>query len=101
MGGHNASFENNLYSHTAEDKNFTFKTLSEIRTALNHTSRDIDLLKFDIEGFEWVLFEKDLLPSDTLPTQLSFELHTYGSRAIPSRTIGGKGFLAVNKLCLD
>mmetsp|Transcript_38118 Transcript_38118/g.92254 ORF Transcript_38118/g.92254 Transcript_38118/m.92254 type:complete len:266 (-) Transcript_38118:2414-3211(-) len=55
-------------------------TLDEIRTTLGH--HQIDMLKMDIEGWEWDIFESWPLPTDTtargvyLPMQIAVELHT-------------------------
>mmetsp|Transcript_117607 Transcript_117607/g.329308 ORF Transcript_117607/g.329308 Transcript_117607/m.329308 type:complete len:102 (-) Transcript_117607:127-432(-) len=67
---------------------------------LKHTS--VDLLKFDIEGFEWRLFESELLGSKTLPAQLSFELHAEGANPayVPPANIKGKNFPEINQLFL-
>jgi len=89
----------NLYAGT--QTNFVFKTLGETMKELGHDT--IDLLKFDIEGFEWRLFEEELLTSSSLPAQLSFELHSEGAnpRFVPVANVKGKGFTEVNKLFLD
>lgn len=56
-------------------------TLHQIQKMLNH--KRIDLLKFDIEGYEWPLIESWPLLSDplsrdyVLPYQITFELHYY------------------------
>lgn len=56
-------------------------TLHQIQKMLNHNR--IDLLKFDIEGYEWPLIESWPLLSDpasrdyVLPYQIVFELHYY------------------------
>ena len=96
------SFENNGYTKHDTSANYSFKTLSNTREVLNHTRTHLDLFKFDIEGFEWSLFDDDLLllQSDILPTQLSFELHTAGARksAVPEGVVVGKDYVAVNQL---
>ncbi|CAE8679587.1 unnamed protein product [Polarella glacialis] len=80
----------------------TFKTLKDTMAGLNHTS--LRLLKFDIEGNEWELFDNELLPAFSLelPEQLSFELHTEGAHAmyVPPALVEGKGYVAINKLFL-
>lgn len=98
--GYPASFENNSYTKHDTFANYSFKTLSTTTEALNHTRTRIDLFKFDIEGFEWNLFDKDFLQSDVLPTQLSFELHTTGAKktAVPEGVVAGKDYVAVNRL---
>jgi len=56
-------------------------TLHQIQKMLNH--KRIDLLKFDIEGYEWPLIDSWPLLSDprsqdyVLPYQIVFELHYY------------------------
>jgi len=77
-----------------------FKSLTETMEHLGHTM--VDLLKFDIEGFEWNLFDTMILPARFLPVQLSFELHTEGanSNAVPPHLVQGKRFTAVNSLFL-
>ena len=71
--------------------------LEEIMDRLGH--EDLDVLKFDIEGFEWRLFES-ILKSKKLPRQMSFELHTrHASRAyVPPPLVAGKGKEAVVEL---
>mmetsp|Transcript_119970 Transcript_119970/g.333838 ORF Transcript_119970/g.333838 Transcript_119970/m.333838 type:complete len:381 (+) Transcript_119970:63-1205(+) len=78
-----------------------FKTFAETMETLGHSS--VDLLKFDIEGFEWDLFESTLLVANILPAQLSFELHTEGANpgAVQPRKVNGKSFEAVNRLFLQ
>merc|ERR1719174_520251 len=69
----NVSIPESHYVKT-DEANLKFKTLTETMRELGHTY--IDLLKFDIEGFEWQLFQTEILPSKNPPEQLSFELHT-------------------------
>mmetsp|Transcript_83306 Transcript_83306/g.212121 ORF Transcript_83306/g.212121 Transcript_83306/m.212121 type:complete len:111 (-) Transcript_83306:138-470(-) len=61
---------------------------------------NIDLLKFDIEGFEWGLFEQDFYGSTVRPMQMSFELHTQSSnpRYVPRVPVAGRGYASVNTL---
>lgn len=75
-----------------------FKSLSDTMAELGH--EHVDLLKFDIEGFEWELFQTEILPSKNLPEQLSFELHTQGAlkQFVPPANVKGKGFVEVNQL---
>jgi len=55
-----------------------YHTIDEIMLFLRHSH--LDLLKFDIEGFEWQLFDSLLKSSKrNLPQQLAFELHTEGA----------------------
>ena len=77
-----------------------FMPLAEIKRQLGH--KKIDMLKFDIEGFEWQLFEDDLLRTDPddLPEQLLFELHTEGSkpRWVPPANVRLRRHHQVNEL---
>merc|ERR1719277_1594134 len=70
-------------------------------TELGHTY--LDVLKFDIEGFEWKLFETEILPSKRLPEQISFELHTQKASPyfVPQENVADKDFVAVNQLFLS
>merc|ERR1711879_781730 len=69
---------------------------------LGHQGRRVDLLKFDVEGFEWDFFEREFLPGGILPFQLSFELHTQGAKPqyVPEVNKRGKDYRAVNRLLL-
>ncbi len=78
--------------------NFTFKSLMAVKKELGHDV--IDVLKFDIEGYEWMLLETEILSAagrDALPMQLMFELHIAGSspKHVPERLVGSKGRAAV------
>lgn len=94
------SFENNVYSQSSADKNFTFYQLPEIKKTLNH--RIIDIFKMDIEGFEWDILENEIVKGKKrdLPNQLLFELHTQGANplAVPKRLVDGKTRNEVNIL---
>eukprot|EP00747_Dinoflagellata_sp_TGD_P070655 gnl/TRDRNA2_/TRDRNA2_156698_c0_seq4.p1 gnl/TRDRNA2_/TRDRNA2_156698_c0~~gnl/TRDRNA2_/TRDRNA2_156698_c0_seq4.p1 ORF type:complete len:334 (+),score=67.53 gnl/TRDRNA2_/TRDRNA2_156698_c0_seq4:85-1086(+) len=96
----NTSVKNNNYFKGDEHK-FQFRSLAETMKWLNHGQ--VDLLKFDIEGFEWQLFATEILPSQNLPEQLSFELHTQQAnpRFVPMDNVKSKDFVAVNKLFLN
>jgi len=89
------TFDMNLYScppnictfHQAklgDGKDNVSKTLPMIMQLLNHTGREIDILKVDIEGYEFTLFT-DLFKQQntTIPhiRQILFEIHLWG-RAI-------------------
>lgn len=80
-----------------------FKSLEQTMNELGHTY--LDLLKFDIEGFEWGLFQSEILTKrrEQLPEQISFELHTSAANPgyVPHDVVKGKGFKQVNKLMLD
>ncbi len=113
------SFESNHYSRRHGGQNFQFYTLQEVRKRLGHPK--LSLLKFDIEGFEWQLFEvpfllvssccccdscissqNEILPATDLPTQLVFELHCEGVTpfVVPKQLVAGKNRTAVNRLFL-
>eukprot|EP00747_Dinoflagellata_sp_TGD_P070657 gnl/TRDRNA2_/TRDRNA2_156698_c0_seq6.p1 gnl/TRDRNA2_/TRDRNA2_156698_c0~~gnl/TRDRNA2_/TRDRNA2_156698_c0_seq6.p1 ORF type:complete len:343 (+),score=64.00 gnl/TRDRNA2_/TRDRNA2_156698_c0_seq6:70-1098(+) len=95
----NVSLADNNYF--TGDQEFQFKSLPDTMRELGHSN--IDLLKFDIEGFEWQLFATEILPSQNLPEQLSFELHTQQAnpRFVPMDNVKSKDFVAVNKLFLN
>lgn len=80
-----------------------FKSLAQTMQELGHTH--LDLLKFDIEGFEWGLFAAEILPKsrEQMPEQIAFELHTEKANPafVPRDVVGDKGYTAVNKLMLD
>merc|ERR1719498_2078060 len=93
----NVSMQNNVY--VKDDPNsFQFKSLPETMKELGHSH--IDLLKFDIEGFEWQLFETQILKNPNPPEQLSFELHTQKANPayVPQQNVKDKGYPEVNKL---
>lgn len=95
----NVSFTNNIYVPSQDKaKKFQFKSLADTMAELGHTY--IDLLKFDIEGFEWQLIETEILPSATPPEQLSFEVHTQKANPayVPPSLVGDKGYVQVNRL---
>lgn len=69
-----------------------FKSLTQIVKELKHDR--IDILKTDIEGYEWNLFENEILsPSGQLPMQLMFEVHLEGTNpmAVPPAIVRGRG----------
>lgn len=80
---------------------FEFKLVSQIMAELGHTS--VDLLKFDIEGFEWKLFYEDLMNEAVPPKQMAFELHTENAQplVVPPEQVKGKDLKAVNTLFLN
>jgi hypothetical protein len=68
-----------------------FKSLREIAEELKHS--EVDILKFDIEGYEWGLLENEVLGAGGfLPKQLMFELHLQGAwaGAVPPAVVHGK-----------
>merc|ERR1719487_406190 len=90
------------YVHSRkQENNLVFKSLAQTMADLGH--KELDVLKFDIEGFEWQLFATDLLNGNLRPSQLAFELHTEGANAhaVPPAVVEGKGNRAVNQLFLD
>lgn len=77
--GVKSSMSGNTYVENAphaEDE-MEFKTLSSTMQVLGHSR--IDILKADIEGFEWQLFEGSFLRGMLQPWQIIFELHAKGS----------------------
>merc|ERR1711920_1173488 len=90
----------NNYLRGRSADGLSFRTMSETMRLLGHDS--VDVLKFDIEGFEWKLFESEILGLKTLPRQLAFELHTEGSKpiAVPPHLVQGRGYMEVNRLFL-
>lgn len=104
--GKQASFEENFYSARAENKTFLFYSLPEIKTKLGHASRhvDVDVLKMDIEGFEWNILESEIVhgDEDSLPKQILFELHTQGAntRYVPANIVKNKTRNEVNQLIM-
>merc|ERR1712014_107488 len=91
MGGNN-------YLRGRSADSLSFKTMSQTMQLLGHDS--VDVLKFDIEGFEWKLFQSEIFGLKSLPKQLAFELHTEGSKpiAVPPHLVQGKGYVEVNRL---
>jgi hypothetical protein len=102
--GQERSFENNVYSRSkaAAGSPFVFKSLSDARHELGHSQ--IDMLKVDIEGFEWDLFESSLFSEAgdaNLPQQLLFELHTTGAKPdVPQNLLVNRSKAAVDRLFL-
>lgn len=95
----NVTFTNNIYVHSQSDANkFQFKSLADTMAELGHNH--VDLLKFDIEGFEWQLLETEILPSRNPPEQISFELHTQKANPayVPPSLVSDKGYVEVNRL---
>ena len=95
-----AAVSKKQYDAAAVDTTNTF-TLDTIMQRLGHASSAIDLLKFDIEGYEWQLFgmllDSKLTEPSTLPQQIAFELHTQGARRnyVPGHTVEGRDSRAV------
>eukprot|EP00306_Pavlova_sp_CCMP459_P017013 CAMPEP_0185206994 /NCGR_PEP_ID=MMETSP1140-20130426/59487_1 /TAXON_ID=298111 /ORGANISM="Pavlova sp., Strain CCMP459" /LENGTH=442 /DNA_ID=CAMNT_0027774667 /DNA_START=133 /DNA_END=1457 /DNA_ORIENTATION=+ len=89
--------------HTSAYTHENVKPLATVMHLLNHT-RAVELLKFDIEGFEWALFNDQILrlAPALRPLELSFELHTENSNpvAVPQALVHGKGWKQVDELFL-
>lgn len=99
--GKERSFEGNYYTRQSKGS-FEFLGLADIMTRLGH--RKIDVLKFDIEGFEWELFRTEILPPHLpKPTQMLFELHTEGAskQYVPEAVVRGKRGIHVDQLMLQ
>ena len=77
-----------------------FLSLRKTMKQLDH--RTLEVLKFDIEGFEWHLFENEIFKMDSLPQELVFELHTEGANPlmVPRDLVKDKGAREVNQLFL-
>lgn len=75
----------------------SFHSLDQIMKRLSHAR--LDILKFDIEGYEWDLFET-IMQGNQLPTQMAFELHTQYANPnyVPSHLVAKKGRGAVAEL---
>jgi len=103
IGEDNKGLDNLQYGNRAGNSGFVFKTLADSMKELGHSS--MDLLKFDIEGFEWQLFENELLKdgNTVLPNQISFEMHTEGAKpwAVPKENTAGHSNHEVNKVFLE
>jgi FkbM family methyltransferase len=113
--GTKQSFEGNSYAKKASEAEYEFRSLRDIMSALGHTR--LDVLKLDIEGFEWRVLRDELLPlaaaaaaapatddkKSAAPLQLLFELHTAGANPyfVPPRLVAGKGREEVNELFLS
>jgi len=83
-------------------KEFVFLSLGDIKRRLNHTY--IQMLKMDVEGFEWSILEAVArAPHEDLPLQLLFELHTEGANplAVAPNVVKGKGRQQATQLLLD
>lgn len=79
-----------------------FQSLEETMNQLGH--KKVDVLKFDIEGSEWNLFNTILkTPPSHLPEQIFFELHTEGANRhyVPASTVHGQKRPEVNNLFLS
>jgi hypothetical protein len=99
--GKSHSFEGSVYAH-GTDTGQQFYSLGEIKEKLGH--KKIDMLKMDIEGFEWGLLEAEVLGGrdEDLPHQLLVEVHTEGAteKYVPVDLVLGKRTRQVNELVL-
>jgi hypothetical protein len=88
-----------LVNQKSENQTRLFQPLSQVMSTLNHTK--VDILKFDVEGNEWTLFES-ILAAPFLPRQLNFELHLMGANPgpVPPALVQGKRRKAVNEVML-
>ena len=83
------------------DISLSFKRLDTIKAELGHSH--VDILKMDIEGFEWDILTALLDLSDAdLPWQLLLELHAEGANPafVPASLVKGKTRQEVAKLFL-
>lgn len=100
--GRPQSMEGNVYTMGKNEAKFQFYPLGEIMKKLGHDR--IDVLKMDIEGFEWGVFEQEILPlaraGRHAPVQILFELHTdmANPQFVPQRVVAGRDRTAVNSL---
>ncbi|CAB9509807.1 Methyltransferase-like protein 24 [Seminavis robusta] len=85
--------KSNVYDMSKFSSNMV--RLEEIMERLHH--EEVDLLKFDIEGFEWKLFDSILQSTEHLPRQMAFELHTRHANPgyVPPHLVKEKGREAV------
>jgi len=90
--------KSNYGSHN-EASSLVFQSLEETMNQLGH--KKIDVLKFDIEGSEWSLFDTILqTPPSHLPAQMFFEIHTETANPtlVPASTVKGRRKPDVNNL---
>lgn len=84
-----------------EKREYIFKRLNTVMEVLGHDH--VSMIKFDIEGFEWQLFEEILqLPLNKLPRSIVFELHLEGTdpNYVPPAVVQGRKREAVRELFL-
>jgi hypothetical protein len=96
------SFEHSVYAEGQSNQSHTFYTLRQAKEKLGH--KKINMLKLDIEGFEWNLLQSEIIDGDEdmLPEQLLFELHTEGANpgVVPPGVVANKRANEVNTLVL-
>ena len=94
---------NSIYTEKSADKTFQFYSIHTLKEKLQHDH--IDMLKVDIEGFEWDLLVDEILKMDSndLPIQLLFELHTEGASPffVSPNVVKGFGRRQVTQLIYD
>ena len=98
--GTEQDFEQNIYTAGIDEKIFTFHGLRAIMNKLHHA--EIDMLKMDIEGFEWSVLYSEIIETDVRPELLMFELHTEGANPVfvPKNVVAGRDGAAVADLFL-
>lgn len=94
--GKQRPFEGNNYA-IKKDSIYAFYTLKEVMEKLGH--QQVDVLKMDIEGFEWQILEEEIIPALSPPLQILFELHTEGAKKefVPQQVVLGRDRKAVNR----
>ena len=92
--------------HQNVREDLIFMSLNTTMHKLGHTE-GVSIMKFDVEGSEWDLFENEFFQADSfmknrLPHQLQFELHTQWAKPefVPSQIVEGKNKHKVNELFL-
>jgi len=85
------------YLQGRDAQKMEFKTLKQTMQELGHTN--INVLKFDIEGFEWGLFENVIFKGAHVE-QIAFELHTVMANPVfvPRSASACKDSVAVSRL---
>jgi len=95
--GTETSLENTDRPKIADSK---FYSLGTIKQKLGH--HKINMLKIDIEGFEWDILQNEIIKGrdEDLPDQILFELHTEGADPswVPPNVVANKTIYAVNLL---
>lgn len=100
IGEQHAFTADNGYIKESDAQALTqFKSLPQVMQTLQHSY--VSLLKMDIEGFEWGVFESLLANKATIwPQQLAFELHLEGTnpKAVNPDLVRGKNTAAMHDL---
>ena len=91
----------NAFVSSSQDP--VFMPLNDVLDSHGHSH--LDLLKMDIEGHEWRIFEHEIIGSgsqrlDSLPYEISFELHTEmaNKACVSEALVKGKNKREVNEL---